>query len=117
MKKTAFAILIVLVGLLSVSCNKDNGGGNNSIIGSWKCVYAKTDSDAHEGSTWTFEAGGTFLIDGFPYTQYRYDEQTRIIMWGGSGAYYVQSLTATRMRLGSNPELPDYYWAEFERVK
>ncbi len=115
MKKILYVVLLLLgVGIMS-SCNKTNGG--NGIVGTWKCVYGKTDSSAHEGSVWTFEAGGTWLQDGYPVAQYRYDEQTRCILWGGSGQFYVQSLTATKMRLGSGPEQPDYYWAEFERVK
>lgn len=116
MKKILYVVLLLLgVGIMT-SCNKNNAS-SNGIVGSWKCVYGKTDSYATEGSVWTFEAGGTWLKDGYPVAQYRYDEQTRIIKWGGSGAFYVQSLTATMMRLGSGPEEPDYYWCEFERVK
>lgn len=114
MKKILYVVLLLLgVGIMT-SCNKNNAS-SNGIVGSWKCVYSEL-SDATVGSVWTFEAGGTFLTDGFPYTQYRYDEQTKIIRWGGSGAYLVHSLTATKLRLGGS-ENPNEHYAEFERVK
>ena len=114
MKKFLFAIAILLgIGIIS-SCNKNNESANR-IIGSWQVVNSESE-EVHVGSVYTFEAGGTMLVNGFPYTQYRYDEQTRIIMWGGSGMIYVQLLTVTKMRWGGDPEKPDYYYAELERV-
>ena len=114
MKKLLYLVIILLgMGILS-SCSKE--GGSNSIIGSWKVVYSEDYGELSVGEVWTFEKGGTLLIDGYPAYQYRYDAQTKILKVAASGEFYVQSITATRMRWGY-PDEPDAYYAEFERVK
>lgn len=95
------------------SCNKN--GSANSIVGSWKVIYSEKDLATSVGSVWTFEAGGTILVDGEAYWRYSFNEQTRILNWGDCN-FYVQSLTATSMKW-SNPDTPNHFLAEFERVK
>ena len=114
MKKILFAIAILLgIGIMT-SCNKNNAS-SNSIVGSWKVVYSVKDLVTSDISVWTFEAGGTLLVDGEPGPRYSYDEQTKILTFGG-GNFYVHTLTATSMKW-STPDTPNHFLAEFERIK
>lgn len=116
MKKLLLLSTILFLGISVLSsCNKTDGG--NGIVGTWKCVYSSEGyAVSSVGKEWTFEAGGTLLWDGYPVGQYRYDNQTRILKYLGSGECYVHSVTATRLRLGAS-ENPDEHYSEFERVK
>lgn len=97
MKKLIYlAIILVGVGILS-SCTKE-GGNQNSIVGSWKVVDTEFNGDMFTiGKVWTFEKGGGFLIDGYPYTQWRYDEKEKIYKVGASGFFEVVSITNQRL--------------------
>ena len=113
MKKLLYLAIILLgVGVLS-SCDKV-GGNQNSIVGSWKVVDTGYNDDMYAiGTVWTFEKGGGFLIDGYPYTQWRYDEKEKFYKVGASGWFEVMSITNQRLLINFEGDLI----IGFEKVK
>lgn len=116
MKKFLYLAIILLgVGFLS-SCEKVGGGNSNSIIGKWKVVYSDS-YYATVGEVWEFEKDGTFVVDGYPMYQYRYDASTGIVKYAASGEFKVLSITSTKMRISFDEDCEDCDFAELEKVK
>ena len=111
MKKLLYLVLILLgIGLLS-SCDKLGGG--NSIVAKWKVVYSES-YYANVGEVWEFEKGGTFIVDGYPMYQYRYDASTGMVKYAASGEFKVLSVTSTKMRIAFDA-INDSEIAELDR--
>lgn len=113
MKKILYIVFILLgIGIMS-SCTKE-GGNQNSIVGSWKIVNTEYDGDTFTfGTVWTFEKGGGLLIDGYPYTQWRYDEKEKIYKVGASGYFEVLTISSTKLRIIFEGRLN----VEFDKVR
>ena len=102
MKKLLYVALILLgIGIVS-SCNKFES--QDGLVGTWKIVYSEETFYAPVGEVWTFEKGGTLVIDGYPMYQYRYDPQTKTCKYAASGEFLVVSITSSKMRISFDLE-------------
>ena len=97
MKKLIYLAIILLgVGILS-SCDKIGGGSGDNIIGSWECIYTEDEVNAQIGDVWTFEKGGTLLINKYPLYQWRYYKNEDIYRISGV-EIKVLTLTSDKLR-------------------